>query len=57
MKILVLSDSHGVRRYMEEAIVRERPDQILHLEWKILVPIGLANLLLMTVCVVFGWHF
>ena len=31
MKILVLSDSHGVRRYMEEAILRERPDQILHL--------------------------
>ncbi len=36
---------------------RLRVDQILHLEWKILVPIGLANLLLMTVCVVFGWHF
>ena len=36
---------------------RLRIDQILHLEWKILVPIGLANLLLMTVCVVFGWHF
>ena len=36
---------------------RLRIDQILTLEWKILVPIGLANLLLMTVCVVFGWHF
>lgn len=36
---------------------RLRVDQILHLEWKILVPIGLANLLLMTVCVMFGWHF
>ena len=31
MKILVLSDSHGVYRYMEEAVLREQPDQILHL--------------------------
>jgi NADH-quinone oxidoreductase subunit H len=36
---------------------RLRIDQILTLEWKILVPLGLINLLLMTVCVVFGWHF
>jgi NADH-quinone oxidoreductase subunit H len=36
---------------------RLRIDQILTLEWKILVPIGLLNLLVMTVCVVFGWHF
>ncbi|MDR3193754.1 MAG: NADH-quinone oxidoreductase subunit NuoH [Tannerella sp.] len=36
---------------------RLRIDQILTLEWKILVPLGLVNLLLMTVCVVFGWHF
>ncbi|MDR1381287.1 MAG: NADH-quinone oxidoreductase subunit NuoH [Tannerella sp.] len=36
---------------------RLRIDQILHLEWKVLVPIGLVNLLLMTVCVVFGWYF
>ncbi|MDR1335212.1 MAG: NADH-quinone oxidoreductase subunit NuoH [Tannerella sp.] len=36
---------------------RLRIDQILTLEWKILVPIGLLNLLAMTVCVVFGWHF
>jgi NADH-quinone oxidoreductase subunit H len=36
---------------------RLRIDQILHLEWKILVPIGLVNLLLMTICVVFGWYF
>jgi len=35
---------------------RLRIDQILHLEWKILVPIGLLNLLLMTVCVVFNWR-
>lgn len=31
MKILILSDSHGMLRYMEEAVERERPDTILHL--------------------------
>lgn len=31
MKCLVLSDSHGVGKYMAEAVRRERPDQILHL--------------------------
>jgi len=36
---------------------RLRIDQILRLEWKILVPIGLVNLLIMAICVVFGWHF
>jgi len=36
---------------------RLRIDQILALEWKILVPIGLVNLLIMACCVVFGWHF
>jgi NADH-quinone oxidoreductase subunit H len=36
---------------------RLRIDQILALEWKILVPIGLINLLIMACCVVFGWHF
>jgi len=36
---------------------RLRVDQILKLEWKILLPIGLANLLLMAACTVFGWHF
>lgn len=36
---------------------RLRVDQILQLEWKYLVPIGLVNLLLMALCVVFGWHF
>ncbi|MEG1685271.1 MAG: NADH-quinone oxidoreductase subunit NuoH [Bacteroides sp.] len=35
---------------------RLRIDQILTLEWKYLVPIGLANLLLMVIIVVFGWH-
>ena len=36
---------------------RLRVDQILALEWKILPPIGLVNLLIMAVCVVMGWHF
>jgi len=36
---------------------RLRIDQLLKLEWKILIPIGIVNLLIMTVCVVFGWHF
>lgn len=36
---------------------RLRIDQILTLEWKYLVPIGLFNLVLMVICVVFGWHF
>lgn len=36
---------------------RLRVDQILQLEWKYLVPIGLLNLMIMALCVVFGWHF
>ena len=36
---------------------RLRIDQILTLEWKYLVPIGLVNLLLMVIIVVFGLHF
>ncbi|MDR0794780.1 MAG: NADH-quinone oxidoreductase subunit NuoH [Tannerella sp.] len=36
---------------------RLRIDQILSLEWKILVPIGLVNLMIMAICVVLGWHF
>ncbi len=36
---------------------RLRIDQLLHLEWKYLVPIGLVNLILMTLVVMFGWHF
>jgi NADH-quinone oxidoreductase subunit H len=36
---------------------RLRVDQILNLEWKILLPIGFVNLLIMAVCVVLGWHF
>lgn len=36
---------------------RVRIDQMLAFEWKYLMPFALANLLLMTVCVAFGWHF
>ena len=36
---------------------RLRIDQVLVLEWKYLVPIGLVNLLIMTICVVAGWTF
>jgi NADH-quinone oxidoreductase subunit H len=36
---------------------RLRIDQILALEWKVLLPIGLVNLLVMAGCVVLGWHF
>jgi len=36
---------------------RLRIDQILALEWKVLLPIGFINLLIMTICVVFGWVF
>lgn len=36
---------------------RLRIDQILSLEWKYLVPISMINLLLMALCVAFGFHF
>lgn len=36
---------------------RVRIDQMLALEWKYLMPIGLFNLVLMTVMVTMGWHF
>ena len=36
---------------------RVRIDQLLALEWKYLMPIGLFNLVLMTLCVVYGLHF
>ncbi|MBD5288590.1 MAG: NADH-quinone oxidoreductase subunit NuoH [Muribaculaceae bacterium] len=36
---------------------RVRIDQMLSFEWKYLMPFSLANLLLMTLCVAFGWHF
>ena len=36
---------------------RVRIDQMLALEWKYLMPFGLANLVLMALCVVYGLHF
>ncbi len=36
---------------------RLRIDHVPALEWKYLVPIGLLNLLIMTICVVMGWTF
>lgn len=36
---------------------RLRIDQLIKLEWKYLLPIGLLNLILMTLVVIFGWHF
>ena len=43
--------------WMRWTFPRLRIDQILTLEWKYLVPIGLANLLLMVIVVVFKLHF
>lgn len=36
---------------------RLRIDQLLHLEWKYLLPLNLINILLMALIVIFGWHF
>lgn len=36
---------------------RLRIDQLLTLEWKFLLPISIVNILIMTVCVLNGWHF
>jgi len=36
---------------------RLRIDQLLTLEWKFLMPISIVNLLIMSLCVLNGWHF
>lgn len=36
---------------------RLRIDQLLHLEWKYLLPLNMINLLVMVIIVIYGWHF
>ena len=47
----------GLLMWIKWTFPRLRVDQILTLEWKYLVPIGLCNLLLMVLIVVFKLHF
>jgi NADH-quinone oxidoreductase subunit H len=36
---------------------RLRIDQLLNLEWRYLLPIGMVNILLVTVIAILKWHF
>ncbi len=47
----------GIIIWFKWTFPRLRIDQVLAMEWKYLMPIGLFNLALMTCCIVFGWHF
>ena len=52
-KAIVLS---GVIIWFKWTFPRLRIDQVLAMEWKYLLPIGLFNLVLMVCCIVLGWH-
>ncbi|MDE6161896.1 MAG: NADH-quinone oxidoreductase subunit NuoH [Muribaculaceae bacterium] len=52
-KAIVLS---GVIIWFKWTFPRLRIDQVLAMEWKYLLPIGLFNLVLMVGCIVLGWH-
>ncbi len=36
---------------------RLRIDQLLHLEWKYLLPLNMMNIVLITLIIIMGWHF
>lgn len=47
----------GVIIWFKWTFPRLRIDQLLHLEWKYLLPINLVNLVLMVLIIVYGLHF
>ena len=47
----------GVIIWFKWTFPRLRIDQLLHLEWKYLLPINLVNLVLMVLVIVYGLHF
>ena len=36
---------------------RLRIDQLLHLEWKYLLPLNMMNIILVSLIILLGWHF